>query len=378
MVTGFDLTTLGLPRYMKTNATHDVFPTHRAGRLPRHRHGGLLDDGPPGRVHQFSGSITKTWRSQHQGRRRVSPQLAGLHAAGLPVGPLHLRRADHQPGPERRSSNQGNGLASMLLGWGNGVELPHRSEGVLALALLGFFVQDDWKVNRKLTINLGLRYDFEVPRWEAPEPLQLLGSRRASRRSRSRVQSRGVMKFVDDNTRSPFDTDWNNFARASASPMRRTTRPPSAPASACSTSLARHGIRPHRRGFTTDSPVPWSLDSSATRNATLDNPYPQGMLTPPGSSQGDRHVPRTGCGHHLARQPQPGDVFVELLHPARARLAVGSRSELHRQPRRAPVLPYTSLSPLDPQYWGHRPNSAASQPCRIRSTGSSPTSRPPT
>ena len=30
-----------------------------------------------------------------------------------------------------------------------------------------FFVQDDWKVNAKLSLNLGLRYDFITPALEA-------------------------------------------------------------------------------------------------------------------------------------------------------------------------------------------------------------------
>ena len=56
------------------------------------------------------------------------------------------------------------------------------------------------------------------------------------------------------------------------------------------TAVPRHRVRPHRRRPSTPIRLrPWSLDSGATRNATLSNPYPQGILTlPPGSSQGDR------------------------------------------------------------------------------------------
>ncbi|MBV9082989.1 MAG: TonB-dependent receptor, partial [Acidobacteriaceae bacterium] len=60
----------------------------------------------------------------------------------------------------------GNGLASLLLGWVTSATLtdvfPTQSRGNTA----GAFVQDDWKVTPRFTLNIGLRYDIDQPRWE--------------------------------------------------------------------------------------------------------------------------------------------------------------------------------------------------------------------
>jgi hypothetical protein len=61
------------------------------------------------------------------------------------------------------TDTQGNGLASALLGViGSGST--HVSPAVAnKSSQTAFFVQDDWKVSNKLTINLGLRYEWAVP-----------------------------------------------------------------------------------------------------------------------------------------------------------------------------------------------------------------------
>ncbi|HWC00293.1 MAG TPA: TonB-dependent receptor, partial [Bryobacteraceae bacterium] len=60
----------------------------------------------------------------------------------------------------------GTGFASWLMGyvnWGDGTQLA----GPASLQTYhGAYVQDDIKVNKKLTLNLGVRYDFEPPRTE--------------------------------------------------------------------------------------------------------------------------------------------------------------------------------------------------------------------
>jgi len=61
----------------------------------------------------------------------------------------------------------GNPMASLLLGLpNNGSYLPNEPSVVSTSGYIGAYVQDNWSVTRKLTLNLGLRWDVEVPRVE--------------------------------------------------------------------------------------------------------------------------------------------------------------------------------------------------------------------
>jgi hypothetical protein len=66
------------------------------------------------------------------------------------------------------SPNTGNGYASFLLGAANSGESWVYGSGSLGnrSRYYAFFVQDDYKISPKLTLNLGLRYDIQKPRFE--------------------------------------------------------------------------------------------------------------------------------------------------------------------------------------------------------------------
>jgi hypothetical protein len=60
---------------------------------------------------------------------------------------------------------QGNDFASLLIGWGDpGGSAINVTQSVADKSLqTGFYVQDDWRVSPKLTVNLGVRYQWDTP-----------------------------------------------------------------------------------------------------------------------------------------------------------------------------------------------------------------------
>ncbi|MBI3681102.1 MAG: carboxypeptidase regulatory-like domain-containing protein [Acidobacteria bacterium] len=119
------------------------------------------------------------------------------------------------PNPTTAGAAVGNGLASLLAGLGTGnVQITPRvatSNNYFAL-----FIQDEWKVTRKLTLNSGLRYDIENGRQDRYDHLSWFNFT-----VRSPLADlvpllpnlRGGLEFpnVGGNPRRQFDTDWNNF-----------------------------------------------------------------------------------------------------------------------------------------------------------------------
>jgi hypothetical protein len=60
-------------------------------------------------------------------------------------------------------TGDGSALASYLLGLPTGGNLPINANSMYSQHFYGFFFQDDWRVSARLTVNLGLRWDYERP-----------------------------------------------------------------------------------------------------------------------------------------------------------------------------------------------------------------------
>ena len=113
-------------------------------------------------------------------------------------------------------TTEGFGFASFLLGLpnNNGSSLSHSFSAAVASPYIGVFVQDDWKVSRKLSVNIGLRWDVDVPRTERYNRLNHFDLSAASPLA-GKVAGfpnlKGAWVFQSPNDRRQTATDMNNW-----------------------------------------------------------------------------------------------------------------------------------------------------------------------
>lgn len=124
------------------------------------------------RIFSISETLTKL-RGRHQikfgGEYGLNLFVQALAYQGANVGALTFTRnyTSNNPGATGTltAAAQGNAFASFLLGYPRSqtITLAAVPELHYQAAYSGAFVQDDWRVNDRFTLNLGLRYDYERP-----------------------------------------------------------------------------------------------------------------------------------------------------------------------------------------------------------------------
>jgi hypothetical protein len=82
---------------------------------------------------------------------------------GVTSGQYGFTKAFTQADPLRADAASGNEFASFLLGYPDNGQIANNIHPAYRSYYYSGFVQDDWKVSPRLTLNLGFRYDYEAP-----------------------------------------------------------------------------------------------------------------------------------------------------------------------------------------------------------------------
>lgn len=175
---------------------------------------GLLQDGYE-TFHQYAN--TTNIRGSHtlkfggnMGVNRLGTGRYGQAVFGTNFAPNFTQGPD----PVVASASAGLGFASFLLGNGSG-QINSDGPGQNHLfRYYGLYFQDDWRINKRLTLNLGMRYDENLPWTERFNRQTTFDYTSPSPLSSSAFPVRGGLTFPGQGgaPRAAFDRDRNNFA----------------------------------------------------------------------------------------------------------------------------------------------------------------------
>jgi hypothetical protein len=198
------------------------------------------------------------------------------------------------PDPLRSSLTAGDAYASMLIGATSSATAQiAASLSSQTIYSAGYF-QDDIKVNSRLTLNLGLRYDYETPRTERFNRLSFFDYDAVNPAGREvgLPELRGGLKFVgvDGNPRGWNDPDRNNFGPR----FGFAYQPFSKTAIRGGYGLmylpggTSHNRTAGQEGFSVTTTSIGSADGGLTPFTLLANTFADGLQQPTGSSLGMR------------------------------------------------------------------------------------------
>jgi len=211
---GFDLASLGYSPSFVQMVQAAAFPTVRITGIQ-----GLAGSGyreQPGYTYSLQSSLS-TQRDRHLWKTGGEVRLVrgNFFNNANPSGFFSFGVTQTGgPRADTPAAGTGFGLASFLAGYGTG-SIDFANGVSIQNLYYAFYTQDDFRVTRKLTLNMGIRYEYESPATErynrttrgfaytTPSPLQVPG-----------LNLRGGLLYagVDNNPRGVYNPDRNNFA----------------------------------------------------------------------------------------------------------------------------------------------------------------------
>jgi hypothetical protein len=224
---------------------------------------------------------------------------------GYSSGLFNFTSAWTQADPLRADSQSGNEFASFLLGYPASGYVDRNIDPSFRSHYYALYVQDDFKVTPRLTLNMGLRWDYETPRYErynrqlrgfafdqgSPVAAAAKASAAAANCPACASGLTGGLLYAGDSgdARYAFEPKRMNFQPRIGVAWRASSR--AVVRGGYGLSYLGQSANGQQVGFSRQTPLVSSTDNNLTPAASLADPfpasiYPGGLLQPVGSSQG--------------------------------------------------------------------------------------------
>jgi outer membrane receptor protein involved in Fe transport len=292
---GFDITQLGMPASLLAQSQEAPTAT-KQGTFPRMTVSDLVPFGGINAAanHTNTGSASatmskihgeQTWKFGYEFRLYQRNEF-GLN---YPVGNYTFNRQFTQgPNPDVASATSGYSVAAVLLGIPSSATAGINVASAISLKYNALFFQDDWKLNRKLTVNLGLRWDKEGSPTERYNIFENFDPA-ASSVTVPGLNVHGGLSYPGTNGRDRgfFSSSNRNFQPRFGLAYQANEKTVFRAAYGISFVPTTQGSYTSSQiGYSSTTPMVASNDGGHTPANTLSNPYPQGLIPPTGNTLG--------------------------------------------------------------------------------------------
>lgn len=226
--------------------------------------------------------------------------------------PFSFSRCTTAAQPNVTCNDQGDAIASLLLGTGNGGGSSNFNPDLaMSMPYYGFYGQDTWRATAKLTLTLGLRYELQSGATERFNRWSLFDPNATNPLSQiTGLSLKGNFVYANSSSRGLWPTDYHNFAPRVGLAYQITPK-----------LVARAGFgifylpaqaligfdNPGQDiGFSTSTPWLFSSPSNPFLPFNLiSNPYPNGLTQPTGAGTDFTATAGQGIGQVWLTGPHP-------------------------------------------------------------------------
>lgn len=289
---GFDITTLGFPKSLANQTQIQSFPGFQVSGLTAI--GGSASAGQSlGAHNSWDQRASMTWvKSAHTIRfgadYRVQQMNQFLQNTLEPV--FNFTNQFTAINPLSLNANSGVPIASFLLGDVSTASIAKSQRMANQRRYFATFIQDDWKINPKLTLNIGLNYSLEFPitdrfnrkMWFDPTAKVPIGDTIG-------LPLTGGFRFADSSQRYPTDLYGKQFgprAGFAYQALKNTVIRSGFGIFWIPASMSEATGDTRAPAWAINTPMVTTLNGGVTPFNTLDNPYPQGVQVPSGNTLG--------------------------------------------------------------------------------------------